>query len=31
MGMPEKKSPGPDGITTEMLLAAGEVGILELT
>ena len=30
-GMPEKKSPGPDGITTEMLLVAGEVGILELT
>ena len=30
-GMPEKKSPGPDGITTEMLIAAGEVGILELT
>ena len=29
--MPEKKSPGPDGITTEMLVAAGEVGILELT
>ena len=28
-GMPEKKSPGPDGITTEMLVAAGEVGILE--
>ena len=26
--MPEKKSPGPDGITTEMLVAAGEVGIL---
>ena len=30
-GMPEKKSPGPDGITTEMLVAAGEVRILELT
>ena len=30
-GMPEKKSPGPDGITTEMLEAAGEIGILELT
>ena len=29
-GMPEKKSPGPDGITTEMLVAVGE-GILELT
>ena len=27
-GMPEKKSPGPDGITIEMLVAAGEVGIL---
>ena len=30
-GMPEKKSPGPDGITSEMLVAAGEIGILELT
>ena len=30
-GMPEKKLPGPDGITNEMLVAAGEVGILELT
>ena len=30
-GMREKKSPGPDGITTVMLVAAGEVGILELT
>ena len=30
-GMPEKKSPGPDGITTGMLVAAGEIGILELT
>ena len=30
-GMLEKKSPGPDGITTEMLVAAGEVRILELT
>ena len=30
-GMPEKKSPGPDGITTEILVAAGEIGILELT
>ena len=29
--MPEKKSHGPDDITTEMLVAAGEVGILELT
>ena len=27
----EKKPPGPDGITTEMLVAVGEVGILELT
>ena len=27
-GMPEKKTPGPDGITTEMLVAAGEVRIL---
>ena len=24
-GMPAKKSPGPDGIITEMLVAAGEV------
>ena len=30
-GMPEQKSHGPDGITTEMLVAAGEIGILELT
>ena len=30
-GMPEKKSHGPDGITTEMLVAVGEVGIVELT
>ena len=30
-GMPEKKSPAPDGITTEMLVAACEVGILEFT
>ena len=29
-GMPEKKSPGPDGITTEMLVAA-EIGILKPT
>ena len=29
--MPEKKSPGPDDMTTEMLVAAGEVGILEFT
>ena len=26
----EVESPGPDGITTEMIVAAGEVGILEL-
>ena len=30
-GMPEKKLPGPDGINTEMLVAAGEVVILVLT
>ena len=30
-GMPEKKSDATDGITTDMLVAAGEVGILELT
>ena len=30
-GMPKEKSPGPDGITSEMLVAAGEVGMLELT
>ena len=30
-GMPEKKSPGPDGITTEMLVAADEIGIFEPT
>ena len=30
-GMSENKSPGPNGITTEMLVAAGEIGILELT
>ena len=30
-GMPEKKSPEPNGITTVMLVAAGEMGILELT
>ena len=29
--MPEKNSHGPDGITTEMFVAAGEVGILEVT
>ena len=27
-GMPEKKSPGPDGITTEMLVAASEYRII---
>ena len=26
-----KKSPGPDDITTEMLVAAGDIGITELT
>jgi len=26
-----KKSPGPDNITTEMLVAAGDIGIEELT
>ena len=30
-GMPMKKSPGPDDIVTEMLVAAGETGIAELT
>ena len=30
-GMPMKKSPGPDDITTEMLVAAGDIGIAELT
>ena len=30
-GMPMKKSPGPDDITTEMLVTAGDIGITELT
>ena len=30
-GMPMKKPPGPDDITTEMLVAAGNIGITELT
>ena len=30
-GMPMKKSPGPDDIVTEMLVAAGDMGIAELT
>ena len=30
-GMPKKKSTGLNGITTEMLVAAGVIGILELT
>ena len=25
-----KKSPGPDDITTEMLVAAGDIGVTEL-
>ena len=29
-GMPGKKSPGPNGITTEMLVAAGEVNLINL-
>ena len=29
--MPMKKSPGPDDITTEMLVTAGYIGITELT
>ena len=29
--MPMKKSPGPDDITTELLVAAGDIGITELT
>ena len=29
-GMSMKKLPGPDDITTEMLVAAGDVGITEL-
>ena len=30
-GMPMKNTPGPDDITTEMLVAAGDIGITELT
>ena len=30
-GVPMKKLPGPDYITTEMLIAAGDIGITELT
>ena len=30
-GMPMRKSPGPDDIVTEMLVAAGDMGISELT
>ena len=30
-GMPMKRSPGPDNITTELLVAAGDIGITELT
>ena len=30
-GMPMKKSPSPDDITTEMLVAPGDIGITELT
>ena len=30
-GMPMSKSPGPDDIVTEMLVAAGDMGIAELT
>ena len=30
-GIPMKKSPGSDDITTEMLVAAGDIGITELT
>ena len=30
-GMPMRKSPGPDDIVTEMLVAAGDMGIAELT
>ena len=30
-GMPKRKSPGPDDIVTEMLVAAGDMGIAELT
>ena len=30
-GMPLRKSPGPHNIVTEMLVAAGDMGIAELT
>ena len=30
-GMPMKKSPGPDDITTEVLVAAGDIGVTELS
>ena len=30
-GMPMNKSPCPDNITTEMIVAAGDIGITELT
>ena len=30
-GMPMRKSPGPDDIVTEMILAADDMGIAELT
>ena len=29
-GMPMKKSPGPDDITTEMLVAAGDIGVTDV-
>ena len=29
--MPMRKSPGPDDITTEMLVAVGDIGITEFT
>ena len=29
--MPMKKAPGPDGVFTEMIVAAGEYGLEELT
>ena len=31
MGMPRRKIPGPDGITTEMLVAAGGTEVTEIT